>query len=183
MSLINKYILFAAAIITLSLIVSCTNSNDPKSSSQTGITDLSIEGRQMPFFNLPSLKYDRSATTSESLNGKVVLVTFFASWCRSCLEEIPLLIKLHDRYSHKDFAIIAMAIDHENEVGLVNLIQNRNINYQVLLADEAVKRDFGGISILPTMFLVDREGKLIKKYSGHINRDSLNEDIEQLLKR
>jgi hypothetical protein len=74
-----------------------------------------------------------------------------------------------------------MAVDDKNKVGLKNLIQKQKINYQVLLADESVKRDFGGIAILPTMFLVNRKGILLKKYFGHIDRDSLVQDIKQTL--
>ncbi|MEN8232141.1 MAG: TlpA disulfide reductase family protein [Thermodesulfobacteriota bacterium] len=135
----------------------------------------------MPSFNLPSLQSGDTFISSDSLKGKVVLISFFASWCRSCLEEIPLLKKLQTRFGAEGFAIIAMAVDDENKVGLKNLIQKQKINYQVLLADEAVKSDFGGIAILPTMFLVNREGFLLKKYFGHIDRGSLVQDIRQTL--
>ena len=143
---------------------------------------MSTEGRQMAAFNLPSPLSEDTFTSSESFKNKVVLVSFFASWCRSCLEEIPLLKKLQNRFADKGFVLLAMAVDKENKPGLKNLIQKQNINYPVLLADEAVKKDFGGIAILPTMFLVDREGKLYKKYSGHIDRDSLVQDIRHLVK-
>ena len=77
-----------------------------------------------------------------------------------------------------------MAVDQENKVGLKNLILKQKINYPVVLVDESIKKkDFGGIAILPTMFLVDREGILLKKYSGHIDRDSLVKDINNTLKR
>jgi thiol-disulfide isomerase/thioredoxin len=135
----------------------------------------------MPAFSLPSLHTDDSVTTSESLKGKVLLVSFFASWCRSCLEEIPLLKKMQTTFGEENFAIIAMAIDYENIGGIKNLIKKQKINYQVLLTDEATKENFGGIAVLPTMFLVNREGLLLKKYFGHIERDSLNKDIRQTL--
>jgi thiol-disulfide isomerase/thioredoxin len=178
----HKYCLPVLVFFVLQAVAGCSSSKDPESSPPTGIVEMSKEGRQMPAFKLPSPLSDESITISNSLQGKVVLVSFFASWCRSCLEEIPLLKKLQTRFGPKDFAIIAMAVDEENEVGLKNLIQKQKINYQVLLADEAVKKDFGGIAILPTMFLVNREGILLKKYSGHIDRDSLIQDIKQTLK-
>jgi thiol-disulfide isomerase/thioredoxin len=162
-------------------LVGCTNQNERKS-SQAGVVDMSTEGRQMPAFYLPSPLSEGALTSSESFKDKVVLVSFFASWCRSCLEEIPLLKKLQNRFADKGFVLLAMAVDKENKPGLKNLIQKQNINYPVLLADEAVKKDFGGIAILPTMFLVGREGKLYKKYSGHIDRDSLVQDIRHLVK-
>jgi peroxiredoxin len=180
---ILTYSLYVILALGALLIAGCKDSSETELASPTGIGELHTEGRQIPSFNLPSLQSGDTFISSDSFQGKVVLVSFFASWCRSCLEEIPLLKKLQNRFSDQGFSLIAMAIDHENKVGLKNLIQKRNINYPVLLADEAVKNDFGGIAILPTMFLVDREGKLLKKYSGHIERESLVQDIKQNLRR
>ena len=178
-----KFCLPLVVVIILLATAGCSGSKEPESSSPTGVVEMSKEGRQMPSFNLPSLLAEDVIISSESFKGKVVLVSFFASWCRSCLKEIPLLKKMQTRFGDQGFALIAMAIDHENEVGLKNLIQKQKINYQVLLADDAVKRDFGGIALLPTMFLIDRDGKLLKKYSGHIQRESLVQDIKQNLRR
>ena len=178
---IYKYCLPVTAVMMLFLLTGCTGSNDKQSDSQTGIIDLHLQQRQMPSFDLQSPLSGDSSISNDSLKDKVVLVLFFASWCRSCLQEIPLLNKLQNRFRDQGFVLIAMAIDQENRVGLQNLIQKQKINYQVLLADEAVKRDFGGIAILPTMFLVNREGFLLKKYFGHIDRDSLVQDIGQTL--
>lgn len=179
-TLLKYSILLAVVLMALSL-VGCSNQSE-RESGLAGVVDISAEGRQMPAFNLPSPLSEDALTSSQSFKGKVVLVSFFASWCRSCLEEIPLLKKLQNRFADKDFVLLAMAVDKENKSGLKNLIQKQKINYPVLLADEAVKKDFGGIAILPTMFLVDRQGKLYKKYSGHIKRDSLIRDIQQSLK-
>ena len=177
----HNYYLLAVMFLVLLAATGCINSGDLESTSPVGIVEMSNEGRQMPAFSLPSLHSDDSNTTSESLKGKVVLISFFASWCRSCLEEIPLLKKMQTMFGAEDFAIVAMAIDYENIAGIKNLIQKQKINYQVLLTDEATKGNFGGIAVLPTMFLVNREGLLLKKYFGHIERDSLIRDIRQTM--
>lgn len=179
----HNYYLFALMFLVLLAVAGCSDSGDLKSTSPVGTVEMSKEGRQMPVFSLPSLLTEGSITNNESLKGKVVLVSFFASWCRSCLEEIPHLKKLQTQFGAKGFALIALAVDYENKVGLKSLIQKQKINYQVLIADEAVKKDFGGIAILPTMFLANREGILLKKYFGHIARDSLVKDIELVLSR
>lgn len=176
-----KYVLPVTALLALLFVAGCTNSNDRQTEARIGVEELQMQGRQMPSFNLPSPLSEDTAIPSGSLEGKVLLVSFFASWCRSCLEEIPLLKKMQDKYDDQEFSIIALAVDRENEPGLRNLIKKQRINYPVLLADEAVKKNFGGIAILPTMFLINREGILLKKYSGHIERDSLIRDIEQAL--
>jgi peroxiredoxin len=178
---IFKYGLPVTAVMLLFLMTGCTDSSDRQSDSQTGIVDLYLQQRQMPSFNLQSPLSGDSSISSDSLKNKVILVSFFSSWCRSCLEEIPLLNKLQNRFSDQGFVLIAIAIDQENKVGLKNLIQKRKINYPVLLADEAIKKDFGGIAILPTMFLVNRKGIILKKYFGHINHDPLVQDIRQTL--
>ena len=177
------YSLYVILVLGAMLIAGCTGSSEPEPASPTGIVELHKEGRQMPTFYLPSPLSEDSLTSSESFKGKVVLVSFFASWCRSCLEEIPSLKKLQNRFGDQDFVLIGMAVDRENKVGLKNLILKQKINYPVLLADDAVKKDFGGIAILPTMFLADRKGNLLKKYFGHIGRDSLIEDIKKTIKR
>jgi thiol-disulfide isomerase/thioredoxin len=177
----HNYYLLAVLFFTLLAAPGCSDSGDLEFTSPAGITDMSKEGRQMPVFSLPSLITDDSITTSESLKGKVVLVSFFASWCRSCLEEIPLLKKIQNKFGTENFAVVAMAIDYENTVGIKNLIQKQKINYQVLQTDEATKENFGGIVVLPTMFLVNREGLLLKKYFGYIERNSLVRDIRQTL--
>ena len=180
---IFQYSIYVTIAFGLLLMASCTGSSDQEPVSPTGIAELHKEGRQMPAFNLPSPLSGDTFTSSESFKGKVVLVSFFASWCRSCLEEIPSFKKLQNRFGDQDFVLIGMAVDRENKVGLKNLILKQKINYPVLLADEVVKKDFGGIAILPTMFLADRKGNMLKKYFGHIDRDSLIEDIKQTVKR
>jgi len=181
---IYLHISAAAALLLLLLSISgCSGSDDRESGAETGIKDLQVQGRKMPSFTLPRPLAEDNPVSSESLQGKVVLVTFFASWCRSCLEEIPLLKKLQKKFGEENFVIIAMAVDRENELGLKNLIQKQKINYPVLLADEALKKDFGGIAVLPTMFLVNRDGLLLKKYSGHIERDSLVRDISRAVEQ
>jgi thiol-disulfide isomerase/thioredoxin len=179
---IYKYCLPVTAVIILLLMAGCTDSSDRQSDSQIGIVDLQLQQRQMPSFNLQSPLSENSNISSDSLKGKVLLVSFFSSWCQSCLEEIPLLNKLQNKFSDQGFVLIAIAIDQENKVGLKNLIQKRKINYPVLLAEEATRKDFGGISILPTMFLVNREGIILKKYFGHIDHESLVQGIKQTLK-
>ena len=162
--LIFKYVLSVASVMMLLLLTGCTGQNETNPTSPEGIVNLEKEGKQMPAFSLLTPFSEDTVISSDSLNNKVILVNFFASWCRSCIEEISLLKTLQDRFGKKDFAIVALAVDTEDMEGLKNLIRKQKLNYPILLADEEVKKEFGGIAILPTMFLVGRDGKLLKKY-------------------
>jgi peroxiredoxin len=152
-----------AAVSLLLSLAGCTGRDERDSKPAAGVVEMSKTGRQMPAITLSSPLSDQTVISSDSFQDKVILVSFFASWCRSCLEEIPLLKKLYSRFSDRGFVLVAMAVDRENVASLKNLIREQDIDYPVLLADEAVKKDFGGITILPTMFLVDRKGKFIRK--------------------
>jgi thiol-disulfide isomerase/thioredoxin len=175
-----KNTLSAAAVMLL--LNGCTGRNDRESTKGAGVVDMSGQEKKVPEFRLSSPISEETFTSSEIVEGKVVLVKFFASWCRSCMEEIPLLKKLQDKNEDQEFSILAIVVDRENDLSLKNIIKKHKINYPVLLADEAVKKDFGGIAIIPTMFLVNRDGILIKKYIGHIERKSLEYNIKQIIK-
>jgi len=178
-----RYVLPVAAVMLLLLLTGCKGQSELDSNASKGVVDMEKKGQQMPAFSLLSPFSEDVVFSSDSVRGKVILINFFASWCKSCIEEIPLLKKLQDRFGKKDFAIIALAVDAEDIEGLKNLIKKQKLNYQVLLADERVKKDFGGIAIIPTMFLVDRNGNMLKKYLGHIDRSSLDQDIMRTLSR
>ncbi|OQX19443.1 MAG: cytochrome c biogenesis protein (TlpA) [Desulfobulbaceae bacterium A2] len=135
----------------------------------------------MPSFSLPSVT-DGSAVSSESFKGKVLLVTFFATWCPPCMEEVPSLIRLQQDYQGQDFSVVALAMDEGGPKVVARLVDKRKINYPVLMADKGVKRDFGGIVGIPTSFLVNRNGVVVKKYPGLVSHAVLERDIATVLR-
>src|SRR5210317_1220207 len=101
------------------------------------------ERMQMASFKLPSLT-DKAILDSKQLDGKVLLVTFFATWCPPCIQEIPSLVALQDSFKSKGFSVVAFSVDEGDLAPLYNLIDKFGINYPVLLAEPAVTRSFGG---------------------------------------
>jgi glutathione peroxidase-family protein len=61
------------------------------------------------------------------------------------------------------------------------MIEMEQINYPVLMADESVIAGFGGISGIPTSFLINRKGNVVKNYPGYAPRHTVEEDINELL--
>lgn len=134
----------------------------------------------MPSFSLPSV-VDGRAISSENFKGKALLVTFFATWCPPCMEEVPTLIKLQQDYQEKDFSVVALAMDEGGPKVVARLVDKRKINYPVLMADRNVARDFGGVVGIPTSFLVNRQGVVVKKYPGYVPHGVLVRDIASIL--
>jgi thiol-disulfide isomerase/thioredoxin len=135
---------------------------------------------KMVNFNLPSAA-ENTMVDSKQFEGKVLLVTFFATWCPPCIQEIPTLIDLQNSYASKGFSVIGMSVDEGGVPPLKRLIDRTGINYPVLMADNEVARGFGGVTGIPVSFLVNRQGELVKKYLGYIEHDVLKEEIQKMI--
>jgi len=134
----------------------------------------------MPAFSLPAAS-DGGIVTSEAYQGKTLLITFFATWCSSCLQEIPTLKALQDKFQKQGFAVVALSVD-EGGAGLVaQLAEKKGVNYQILMADRMTTQKFGGVMALPTSFLVNGNGHVVKKYPGYTPHGVLERDIESVL--
>jgi thiol-disulfide isomerase/thioredoxin len=135
----------------------------------------------MPEFSLPSV-VDGTTVRSDAFKGQVLLITFFATWCPPCRQEIPTLIQLQQELGPEGFSVLAISVD-EGGVGIVaKLVKQENINYPVLMAAGSTPGDFGGIAGIPTSFLVNRQGHVVKKYPGYIPHKLLERDIKGILK-
>jgi thiol-disulfide isomerase/thioredoxin len=116
----------------------------------------------------------------ESSRGKVVLLNFWASWCTPCREEIPGLVALQEHY--KDgLQIIGLVVDDDDEKEIRSVMGSEKINYPVALADGKTRLDYGGIAALPTVFLIDTEGRVVQKHIGLYNPALYEAEVRALL--
>ncbi len=137
-------------------------------------------GGAMPHFALPSAR-DGILVDSDKYQGQVLLVIFFATWCPPCVQEVPSLIELQKDYGPRGFSVLALSLDDGGRQGVVKLINKMGINYPVLMADHQVARDFGGIFGIPVSFLVDRQGEVIKKFSGYVDHSVFDVAIKKMM--
>ena len=115
-----------------------------------------------------------------TLKGKVVLIDFWATWCPPCRKEIPHFNQLYAEYRQQGLIVIGLALD-DKAAEIENFMRQVPIDYPVALAAPELQQQFGGIEVYPTAFLVDREGRIIKKYLGYIYPDEFNQDVKALL--
>lgn len=135
---------------------------------------------RMPQFVLKSVA-DGSDVDSQIFSGKVLLISFFATWCPPCVEEIPTFIDLQNRYAEKGFSVIALSVDQGGPDVVARLVEKKNINYPVLMADNETMESFGGVYGVPVSFLVNMEGNVVKKYPGYVPESILTKDILSIL--
>lgn len=134
----------------------------------------------MPSFSLASVR-DGKIIESDSFNGKVLLLTFFAIWCPPCAEEVPVLVKLHKELADAGFSVVGLSVDQTGPDSVAKFVESQEINYPVLLAEARTTQDFGGVYGIPVAFLVNKSGNVVKKYTGYVQHEILERDIRSLL--
>ncbi len=135
---------------------------------------------QMPSFVLTDV-VSGDNVNSKKFAGKTLLVTFFATWCPPCMQEVPELIDLQNKYASKGFSVVALSVDQGGLRTVRKLVEKRSINYPVLLAEDSTARDFGGVVGIPTSFLVNSRGQVVKKYPGYVPYVVLERDIQKIM--
>jgi len=112
---------------------------------------------------------------------KAVLLNFFATWCAPCKAEIPHLNNLREKYAGK-FEVIAVLLEENKQQVIVDeFIKNYKIQYPVTNTSEnfALADLMDGVPVIPTMYMYDKEGKLIEKYVGIVPEEMLESDIKK----
>ena len=115
-----------------------------------------------------------------SARGKVVLLNFWATWCGPCRAEIPSLIALQEHYKDQ-LQIIGLVVDQDDEQELRSFVKGEALNYPVALAPGKTRIDYGGIAALPTLFVINSEGKVVQKHVGLFNPSLYEAEVRALL--
>jgi len=164
----KKLIFSAITVVILAAVSFCFYLNYNKLGIAPKISLNTIDGRKIEL---------------HSLQGKPLLVTFWASTCTICIKEIPHLIQLYDEFGKDELEIIAIAMSYDPPNRVVALSERKNIPYPVALdIDGSAAKAFGGIQVTPTSFLIDSNGKVVQRESGEINIDALRTKVKVLLK-
>jgi len=152
---------FAAALTAVTLLVSSGCSNQMKS--------LEIDARvEVPDFTLQNLQ-GQPVTLSAYRGHRPVLIVFWATWCPYCVEEMPNLVKLKEKHGDK-LQILGVSIQESREK-VAAWAKSRNINFPLLLDEEGDVSSKYGVVGVPTLVVVDKDGK------GLVAENALNSRI------
>jgi peroxiredoxin len=137
--------------------------------------------KKMPAFSLLGLGDSVERVSSEKYEGKVVLVNFWATWCPPCRREIPSLIRLHDENRDNGFTVIGISMDKGDRSKISDFVKRIGINYPVALGTPEVARSFGAMGTIPATFLIDRQGRIVRKYPGYTTYEKMAKDLKELM--
>lgn len=115
------------------------------------------------------------------LQGKVVLINFWATDCPGCIKEMPDLIHTYERYKAKGFEIISVAMPYDPPAQVLNYTRQKALPFPVMHDGMAeIVQAFGGINLTPTAYIFDKRGNRLQRTIGELDFAKLTQllDVE-----
>ena len=141
--------------------------------------------------SMKTVKYPDLVRTVRDLQGKVVVVDFWADYCLPCKKEFPNLVEMNRKYAKDGFAAVSVDLDDPKKTeateSALQFLRSKNAEFTNLQLDEPLEvwSDKLGSNLTPLIFVFDRDGRLAGKFEG--KKANYHEEIEpkviELLKK
>ena len=138
-------------------------------------------GTEAPDFALQSL--DGKTVHLSDFRGKAVLLNFWATWCEPCKLEMPWFVELEKQYGPQGLEVVGVAMDDSGKDAIAKFAKDMGVNYPVLLGNESVGDEYGGLEYLPTSFYIGRDGKVVQRVFGLRSRSDIEDWVKEALSR
>ncbi|MFT5369541.1 MAG: cytochrome c biogenesis protein CcmG/thiol:disulfide interchange protein DsbE [Candidatus Latescibacterota bacterium] len=135
-------------------------------------------GQKAPNFEL--LDLDGNKVTLAESAGKIRIVDFWATWCPPCRAEIPHFNALTAQFP--DLVILGITLDQQGPNPVKAFAKELNIQYPLLMGNIETVQAFGNIQSIPTTFVIDQNGNIVRKYVGYRAQSVFEADINALLR-
>ena len=118
----------------------------------------------------------------ENLKGKAVLVKFWATSCVTCVQQMPDTIDLFNTYHPKGLEVVAVAMSYDPIEYVRQFSASRKLPFTVATdTDGSVAKAFNDVKLTPIAFLIDRDGKIVKRYLGVYDKADMRQQVESAL--
>ena len=135
-----------------------------------------------PDFHFTAL--DGREFSSDELKDKVTMVKFWTTDCTTCVAQMPDNIAYYNEFHDQGFNIIAVALKHDPLDYVRNFTDSRHLPFIVVSDhDGAISEAFGDIRMTPTAFLIDKQGRIIKRYLGNYDKAAFKQTLKKALEK
>ena len=133
-----------------------------------GCRQQSVEAPDVPF--------------ATELRGKVVLVNFWGTYCGPCMKEMPHVIDAHREFAPRGYETVAVAVRQDDPEKVAAFARERALPFKVIHDSSGeIAREFGKVRVTPTIFVLDREGRVVAKSVGNLDWKALKTAVEKAL--
>ena len=142
------------------------------------------EGREAPPFAITSL--DGKPVTSQQVSGQAHLIYFWFTNCPPCVKTSPILAELYNKYASKGFKVIGANADKVLELPYDDKVRRDyakkyRFNFTLAHLSAQMQQNYGGVSVFPTLFFVDRGGTIVKHFVNFQEKPTLEAAIQMTL--
>ena len=125
---------------------------------------------------------DGKVVSSDQFKGKIVVVDFWATWCPHCIDEVAGYVQLQDKYRDADLVIVGVEVGGEAPEVVKKFMADNKINYQVVIGDDQIVAAFGGVTGIPTTFIIDRGQNVSFRKIGSMKTAKFEAALQPFLK-
>jgi thiol-disulfide isomerase/thioredoxin len=117
----------------------------------------------------------------EDLKGKPVVLDFWATWCGPCMMQTPILDRVAKRYADKGLEVVGINVFDDDHDAARNYARVKKLAYPIVLDDKGVVQREYGVNNLPSLVLVDREGRIVRVSRGLVDEATLDRMVRDIL--
>jgi peroxiredoxin len=120
--------------------------------------------------------------STPSLRGKVVIVNFWATSCVTCVKEMPQMIDTYNKFKGQGLEFVAVAMKYDPPNYVVNFTETRKLPFIVALDSGGdIAKAFNDVTLTPTTYVIDKDGKVLKRYVGEPDFVALHALLQRAL--
>jgi peroxiredoxin len=133
-----------------------------------------------PDVSFATLSGEKLATAD--LRGKVLLVNFWATSCVACVREMPRMVETYKKFAPRGYEVIAVAMSYDHPNQVADFAQRRALPFKVAVDGTGeIARRFGNVRVTPAAFLIDKQGRIVKRYLGEPDWAEFHALVEKAL--
>ena len=159
----KHHVIRTACLLSLLFVAACSGSNSIDQT--TGVRLYDLDGKPVRLSCAP---------------GRMLIVNFWASWCKPCKKEIAHLLELQDEFRELGFDIVGILLDSYQREHLKDEVAGLNITYPVYIGDVVTVVSKTDVPTVPATMIVDSSGEIIKKLVGYHSKEELQAAIQAM---